>query len=83
MLRPVSEILEQLLDDLQSTGAPAFVHKDLPRLCNILLEVLDHSNEFAGCFSQGETLRNNAPLAWSCMLQLGSSVRFVLGRLCL
>ena len=53
MLRPVSDILVQLLREMQSTGAPAFVHRDLPRLCNMLLEVLDHTAEFAGCLSQG------------------------------
>ena len=55
MLQPASEIMQELLTMLQSTGAPALMHKDLPGLCTSLLEVLDQGKQFKGCSTHGET----------------------------
>ena len=54
MAPPVSEVMQGLLQQLRSTGAPAFTARDLPGLCASLLEVLDQSKEFEGCLSRGE-----------------------------
>ena len=54
MMQPAAKIMQELLTRLQSTGAPACTHKDLPGLCNSLLEALDQGKEFKGCSTHGK-----------------------------
>lgn len=79
--RLASDSLQEVASQLQQTGVPAFLHEELPQLCDAILEALHSSSAFYGCLTQGmkpETLPQTLKLCfYLCLLPCFRSMAFL------